>query len=270
MSKKIRTDNNVFVSKYVIDLINKIKLNGIDLYQYQNNFNEKKLNTYYDVDYINFGVDGIIRDLFYIFRNKKKIYFEEPNYMMVQKYTETFNLKKTSFEKCKIAYISYPNGATLKNPNFEFKKYNDKVIILDLSYYIYQCKTYGKFMKKVEKFKKLGYYVLYGPSKILGLPGLRVGFCKCKNPKIFNKIHQPWQITSTSKLILDKLWKPDVINTHIKIINNSKEIFRKQFKDNIMFETDLPCLALKKGFHHNTRKYNNYYRFSVVDYNLLN
>lgn len=267
---KIRTDNNVFVSKYIINLINKIKLNGVDLYQYSNNFNENKLNTYYDVDYINFGVDGIIRDLFFIFRKKKKIYYEEPNYMMVQKYADTFKFKKTSFEECKIAYISYPNGATLKNPNFKLKRYKDKIIILDLSYYIYQCRSYEKFMKKVEEFKKLGYYVLYGPSKILGLPGLRVGFCKCRNPKIFNIIHQPWQITSTSKLILDNLWKPDVINRHIKIIKNSKTKFEKQFRDKLAFRTDLPCLALKKPINLKTRKYDNYYRFSVVDYDLLN
>lgn len=265
-----RTDNNVSISKYILDLIKNIKLNE-NIYQYSYNFDINKLNQFFNVDYINFGVDGIIRDLFYLNSNKT-IYYETPNYMMIEKYAKTFNLKLTNFENADILYIAYPNGATLKFPNFEtfeIKKYN-KTVILDLSYYIYTCKDYTTFINFVEKCKELNYYVLFGASKILGLPGLRVGFCKCKNPEIFNIIHQPWQISSPSKLILDEIWKPNIINKHIEIIKNSKEYFYNKYKSFIQFNTDGPYIAFNLDFKDlQTRNYEKYLRFSVIDKDLI-
>lgn len=265
----IRTDNNVCISKFIYNKTFKIKTK--DIFQYERNFDIEMNNKLYNVDYLNFGTDGIIRDILFLNKNKK-IFFEEPTYMMVPKYSREFNLTRTSFEEADVVYVSYPNGAKLTLPNFEIKKYN-KTIILDLSYYIYLCDNFEEFLDFANKCKQLGYFVLFGASKILGLAGLRVGMCLYNNKEIFNEIHQPWQITSVSKIILDKLWNSKTINKHLKVIKNSKKFFQDKFKKYIKFETQGPFLALSKDFKlpykEFARDYGDYYRFSIVDKKLL-
>lgn len=268
--RNIKTDNNVPISHVVLG--QKIEITPEEIYQYCCNFDNKFLNRFFECDYVNFGTDGIIRDLFYLNKNKT-IWYNTPNYMMISKYAEEFDLKYETIENADVIYIANPNGCTLTyDINPETFKDSGKVVIVDLSYYIYECNSFDEFIRYADYLKSCGFYVLYGASKILGLPGLRVGMCKCMNPEVFNSFHQPWQITSTSKIILDKCWNKDIINKHIKIIKESKEYFKDIFKEYIAFETDGPFLALTKdfvpSFKEQVRDYGDYYRFSVVDKDL--
>ena len=264
----LRTDNNVPISKFIYSMKFDIPVSSI--YQYQYNFNTDMLNRYFDVDYINYGTDAIIRDILFLSKGKK-IFFEKPNYMMVEKYANAFDMEYTSFDDCDVAYISYPNGVTLNNPKFEFKRYN-KTIILDLSYYIYQVKNFDDFINEVNYFRSLGYFLLFGASKILGLPGLRVGMCAYEYPEVFNYFHQPTQISAPSYYILKRLWNAETINKHVDIINKSKEYFKEYFKDYIAFETEEPFIALTKDYKpkssNEVRDCSDYYRFSVIDKDL--
>lgn len=268
----INTANNVPITSHV--LFKSFNITIEEIYQYSYNFDSQLLNRFFDTDYLNFGTDGIIRDLFYL-NGGKLVWFEKPNYMMVENYAKTFNLTYTDLNKADVVYISYPNGATCKFPKIDLSNIKNKVKILDLSYYIYTLKSkfpFQTFMEKVEEFKQMGFYVLYGASKILGLPGLRVGMCKTLTPEVFSKIHQPWQITSVSKLILDKCWNADLINKHVKTIQKSKKQLEHEFSDYIAFKTDGPFLALKKTFkplyENQVKEYPDYYTMTVVERSL--
>ena len=65
----IRTDNNVCISKFIYNKTFKIKTK--DIFQYERNFDIEMNNKLYNVDYLNFGTDGIIRDILFLNKNKK-------------------------------------------------------------------------------------------------------------------------------------------------------------------------------------------------------
>ena len=261
--EKFRTTNNVPVSKYILSESNKILKNikFEDIYNYPN----------HDIDipfiknelYIHYGVDGIIKDLLYVFRNKS-IYFEKQNYRMVEYYADCYGLTYTPFENADVVYISNPNGVLLKKLNNneikEMIKDKSKIFILDLSYDIYTYENTLDFFSFIEEITCENVFILFGLSKMLGLPALRVGFCIGKD--VFSEFHQPWQITQISKIFVQKLFNIETISKHVKIIQESKKYFEKKFKDQIIFETDGPFLALSfEGREQNT----SFKRFSIID-----
>lgn len=259
-----KTDNNVPASKFILDY--DVNINFYNIYQYCSDINPEL----YGCDYINFGTDGIIRDLFNYFRGLS-IYYDLPNYKMIDVYANLFKMKLTNINQADVVYVTYPNGCTLNFPRYNIWELTNKIKIIDLSYYIYtsQCSDFTDFQHMVEKLKSKGFFVIYGPSKTLGLPGLRVGFCNTNNLEPFNTT-QPWQITSHSKLVIDSLWNKPIIDKHTDIIKKSKQYFIDKFRSFLIFDTEGPFLALSKDFNtYDTRDFGHYKRFSVIDKDLL-
>lgn len=155
------------------------------------NFTQEEIKSFFDVDYVCTGIKSIFNT---ISLKNKKIFFDNQNMQ---------NYSNSTFETCDIAFIEYP-----KNTNFIFKKYN-KLIIINVSDYIFKIKNYDAFINECNYFRSLGYFVIFDTSKILGIPGLNVCLCLYENHKDFNIDDK---ISSPSFFILKKLWNNKVIN----------------------------------------------------------
>jgi len=259
--QKFSTTNNVPVSQFILDKLDDIlkTIQAENIYQYPNH------NLHFDFlkiqPYVNFGIDGIIRDIFMNYRNDN-IFYDLKNYRMVSFYAEFFNMNSVNYKEAKVVYISNPNNVTLKKIDntkiLKMIKDQSKRFIIDLSYDIYNYNTVNDFFIFVNQITQKNTFVLFGLSKILGLPGMRVGFCLTEND-IFTKFHQPWQITSISKTIVNKLFNIDIMQKHVDIIKKSKDKFTQTLE--VQLNGDGPFLGLKS-------KDKEFKRFSIIDYDL--
>lgn len=279
----ISTTNNVPISKFIYDKVFQIKMK--DVYNYYKNFDTNMFNKEFRLfgktpNYVSFGTDGIIRDiLFAESQNKaKSIYYFQPTYMMVPKYAETFGLKfAESTNTADILYLEFPNGHGLFNfSDLDLHTYisshKDQKIILDLSYAAYMfrdVKDLYDFAYNISRDSNV--YAIFGLSKLLGVPGLRIGFCFCKNPEIFNNFHQPWQVSSASMEIAFQIYNEATIRKHIEIIKESKESWISYFKSQYLYPVNIstgPFIYYPTSDYNHLFKNlgNGIYRFSVVDF----
>lgn len=269
----VYTDNNVPSSKFILNKTYKIKLRCIHQYPY--NFECKKFNA----DYVDYGVDSLLRNIFY-FYSGKNIYFIEPNFARINHYTNFFDYNKVdTISDAQIVYLAMPNGATLSwdykinNLNDLYNlilKYDKKIFIIDFSYFVYTdlCKNYEYFTNCVKKLRHLkNVFVLWGASKMLGLPGLRVGFCATKIN--IDGINSYFNITAMSAFLINKLFNNKNIDKHVKIIKKTKKYLLNKYKSNIVFDTQGPFLALDTEINLKTRKFEKYHRLSIIDKKLI-
>jgi histidinol-phosphate/aromatic aminotransferase/cobyric acid decarboxylase-like protein len=277
--EKYETSNNVPISKFIIEKVNNI-LKNIDyneIYNYPDIRRSEEIikNIFNSELYFNFGVDAIIKDIFSIF-NGKKIYFEEPNYGMVPVYSKLYNHTLTTIQEADIIYIANPNGMTCKKQNNEeilnLLKSTKSFVVLDLSYDVYTYNNFNEFVNFINETLKYNCIVLFGMSKILGLPSERVGIAVSnENSDIMKKLKlysQPYQICAVSNILFQNLFKPEIINKHVNIIKNSKEFYIEKYSDVIEYNTDGPFLILNKEIDYKTKNVGNHYRFSIIDKNL--
>jgi histidinol-phosphate/aromatic aminotransferase/cobyric acid decarboxylase-like protein len=273
-----RTDNNVPVSKYMLS-----KLKDID-YFYYNYPDKSKIDTVLqNIMYIHnnnyiygVGVDGIIKDIFCLYSNKN-VYFDIPNYGMVDVYSSLFGCNRINdIENCDLVYISTPNPSL-----FEYKDLNELIdliefyssvfFVIDYSYEIYPSGDIQTFFHKIEELiSHKNCMVLYGTSKMLGLPCLRMGIGITNNKHIYSlldSMKQPHPFTPYSIEVFCSVFKENIINNHVKIINESKLYFIDLHKKHIINETSGPYIFLDSDVG-GCKKIDDYYRFSVIDRSL--
>ena len=150
------------------------------------------------------GTESLFKDilLWHQKKNKKRIYFNSPNYFIYEIFSDLFNYKKFKFEidpetpekinPDKIIDGLKKNKSTiliLVNPSSPIEKYWKKneiiqilnfckkkkiLVLLDEIYYGLGSKTFKKFFKV---YKNL--IILRSFSKSFGLPGIRVAYSIC-------------------------------------------------------------------------------------------
>jgi len=235
------THNNLFYTKYLNSIINNLNktfdykeynyCNNKDYYTYISKlFCQKKKNIYY-----NWSSDFIIKDIFTNLTGS--IWFEEPNYGMLNVYTNIFKLQKTEIQKAKNLYITFPNINTpfskFSNLNLLkkfIKKNKKKMIIIDFAYYnnLFSIFDICKILKKLQKIKK-DLLFIFSFTKLTGNANIRQGILITKH-KILKKIinlSNPHRINNHLKYIITHLNKKILENHRLKLLKKRNKKINK-------------------------------------------
>ena len=279
--EKYRTDNNVPISKYILDIFEDID-HSVN-YSYPNTPTIYSLLEELDILHtikntiLGSGVDGIIKDLFCLFSGKN-VYYDLPNYGMVDVYSKSFRCNRVDeLQSADLVYMSIPNPSCDVYTNFDelvsiIKNNKNITFVVDYSYEMYNSSQLYKFFDKVHNLiNNYNVIVLYGTSKMLGLPSIKMGIGVTNNFQLFRllrSIMQPHPISSFGINVMEEVLNYNTINKHIQIINISKMKIKKMYRDIIIGDTFGPYVFLMDDVG-GCKKIDNYYRLTVIDEELI-
>ena len=239
--------NNLFSSFYLNNKIDFLK----NRFSFKNQFNYSSNRDYYDflssffqinknrIAY-DWSADYIIKDLLRLLRykyNKKFIYFEKPNYRMINIYSELYQIKFKDLNKAEIIYLTYPN---INSPFSQFKsvtdlnkikslikKYKNKFFIIDLAYFnnIFDYNDFYKINTLLDK----NVFLIHSFTKLTGNANIRQGILISieENIRIFEQYQSPHRINRFLKYILMNLDKKDY-QIHKDELNFRKKLLIKK------------------------------------------
>jgi histidinol-phosphate/aromatic aminotransferase/cobyric acid decarboxylase-like protein len=222
-------NNNLFSSFYLNNKIDSLKKQ----FSFKKRFNYSKNIDYYnflssffqiDKNYITYdwSSDYIIKDLLRFLRykyNKKSIFFEKPNYRMIDVYSDLYQIKFKDLNKAEIIYLTYPNINTpfsqfktakdFKKIKSMIKKYKNKLFIIDLAYFN-NIFNYSEFFK-INKLLNKNVFLIYSFTKLTGNANIRQGILISikENIQIFEQYQSPHRVNQFLKFILMNLDKKD-------------------------------------------------------------
>ena len=184
--------------------------------------------------------------------NPKKALILSPSYLEYEKELKNINCKISFFplkeeedfipnidllikslKDIELVIICNPN-----NPTGYSIKNNDIKRILDNCKFLMVDETYAEFENNsciplTKEYQNL--FVIRGTSKFFGVPGIRLGYCICKNKEINDKIlklKDLWSVNSFANIIGIHLFNnKDFIYKTKHIINTQKQMFYSELSN---------------------------------------
>jgi len=266
--------NNLFSTCYLNKYLTKINQTfDFNNYNYTDNrlyydylsdfFCQNKKYIYYD-----WSSDFIIRNIF--MHLNKNIWFENPNYGMLNVYSELFNLKITN-KNANNLYITFPN---INTPNPFIKTFTDlldflkrnqnKNIILDLAYYnnLFSFYDLKEIIREIQKVKK-DINIIFSFTKFTGNANMKQGILISKN-KLIEKLFlfsNPHRINNLIQNLIMNLNENILENHRIILLNLLNKTINKLNPD-YYYGFNLFFKKKKLGRYINNIKL---YRYSIND-----